>query len=216
LLDRLTHNAHILNINGEKMSKSEGNFFTAREVLAEYSAEAIRFFFLSKHYRSPIDFNREIIQESEKAMQNFYETFQAVDFMSFVDDQLPQNPELQEWENKFCAAMNDDFNTAKAISILFDLNKTIRSQGISTDNQKAYALLLYKLGTVLGFFQNMASHLTKPMDGKAEALIELLIQYRQNAKADKNWALSDKIRNDLKDLGIELMDTKTGTEWKSK
>jgi cysteinyl-tRNA synthetase len=216
------HNG-FLNIEGDKMSKSEGNFFTAREVLAEYSAEAIRFFFLSKHYRSPIDFSREILAESDKAVRNFYDTFSQMGFDKLKSEDLRFTIEghihaelFEIWESKFREAMDDDFNTAKALAILFELNKAARSTDIPQDVKLVFTQLLYKLGSVLGFFQNMDAYSAKPLDGKVESLIQLLIQCREKAKAKKDWACADSIRKDLAALGVELMDTKDGTEWKIK
>ena len=105
--------------------------------------------------------------------------------------------------------MNDDFNTAKAIACLFELAKIANSNNIEAAN------LLYELGSVLGFFQDIAMKLENNIDQKAEQLILLLIEYRNMAKKDKNFAFADKIRNDLKDMGIELRDTPNGTEWSS-
>lgn len=216
------HNG-FLNIEGEKMSKSEGNFFTAREVLAEFPAEAIRFFFLSKHYRSPIDFNRAILEESDKAVRNFYETFKLVNLDQHLDEDLRFKIEghlhaelLKTWEGKFREAMDDDFNTAKALAILFDLNKNARSSEFPQDVKLVFTQLLYQFGRVLGFFRNLDAYETKPMDGIVESLVQMLIQCRNKAKANKDWATADSIRKDLAALGVELMDTKDGTDWKIK
>ncbi len=209
------HNG-FLNIEGEKMSKSENNFFTAREVLEEYSAEAIRFFFLSKHYRSPIDFNRAILEESDRAVKNFYNTFRDINFENFKTESLTTGEELTWAEAEFREAMDDDFNTAKALALLFELNKKAHSNELSFDQKKASTLLLYKLGSVLGFFQDMNAFDTKPIDSDLDAFVQAQIQIRNKAKAEKDWATADQIRKNLIEKGIELMDTKEGTEWKQK
>jgi len=206
------HNG-FLNIEGEKMSKSLDNFFTARDILKQHSAEAIRFFFLSKHYRSPIDFNREIIEESERAVGNFRQSLKDIDFLA-LDEAFEPGPELQKLEAEFQAAMDDDFNSAKAIAVLFEINGLIRNRQLPLEERQDAARMLVKLGRVLGFFQNLEEAETLPDQSKQ--LIELIIKYRAQARADKNWALSDEIRADLAALGIELKDTPTGAEWSYK
>ncbi|HAN40435.1 MAG TPA: cysteine--tRNA ligase [Candidatus Cloacimonetes bacterium] len=206
------HNG-FLNIEGEKMSKSLDNFFTARDILKQHSAEAIRFFFLSKHYRSPIDFNREIIEESERAVGNFRQSLKDIDFLT-LDEAFEPGPELQKLEAEFQAAMDDDFNSAKAIAVLFEINGLIRNRQLPLEERQDAARMLVKLGRVLGFFQNLEEAETLPDQSKQ--LIELIIKYRAQARADKNWALSDEIRADLAALGIELKDTPTGAEWSYK
>ncbi|NLK50745.1 MAG: cysteine--tRNA ligase [Candidatus Cloacimonetes bacterium] len=208
------HNG-FLNIEGEKMSKSLDNFFTARDILTQHSAEAIRFFFLSKHYRSPIDFNREIIAESERAIDNFRNSLSDIDYLNLPADE-GYLQELESFESEFIRAMDDDFNSAKAIAVLFDLNSRIRNQGLELSQRQNAARMLVRLGSVLGFFQNLAAELSSSLPDLSIQLIELLIAYRDQARADKNWALSDKIRDDLAALGITLKDTPTGCVWSHK
>lgn len=208
------HNG-FLNIEGEKMSKSLNNFFTARDVLGEYDAEAIRFFFLSKHYRSPIDFNREIIAESAKALKNFYQALKAVDYFNIHNPELP-DPRLDTLKQDFINAMDDDFNTAKAVAVLFDLSHKAKNQALPVSHRQAAAQLLVELGAVLGFFQNLDMNLQEDIPNLSKGLIELLIEYRTQARAEKNWALSDRIRDDLAKLGIELKDTPSGITWNLK
>lgn len=204
------HNG-FLNIEGEKMSKSLNNFFTARDILKEYEAEVIRFFFLSKHYRSPIDFNRELIAESQRALQNFYTALKDIDFMAISPN--VDASKVVDFENRFIEAMEDDFNTAKAIAVLFELNAIVRSGTSEPSYRQAAALLMVKLGQALGFFENLGQKLQSPTGEKTAALIELLIKYRADARANKDWAMSDRIRDDLKPLGIILKDTKDGCLW---
>lgn len=206
------HNG-FLNIEGEKMSKSLDNFFTARDILKQHSAEAIRFFFLSKHYRSPIDFNKEIIEESERAMKNFRQSLQEIDFLS-LDDSFEADSELQNLEEQFQAAMDDDLNSAKAIAVLFEINSRIRGQKLSLKDRQNAAKLLVKLGRVLGFFQHLEA--AEELPDHSKQLIELIIKYRAQAREAKNWALSDEIRADLAALGINLKDTATGSKWSYK
>jgi len=207
------HNG-FLNIEGEKMSKSLDNFFTARDVLKVYDADTIRFFFLSKHYRSPIDYNKEILAESKTAMSRFYEVFRKHPVGDGHDRPVSiTSPELLEIKNAFCEAMDDDFNTAKAIACLFDVAKL----AFKDDGEPVQAAnLLYELGSVLGFFRNVTEQLTDKLDDKAEKLIMLLIEVRNTAKKSKNFEIADMIRNELNEMGIELRDTPNGTEWKVK
>lgn len=208
------HNGFI-NIEGEKMSKSLNNFFTARDILEEYDSEAIRFFFLSKHYRSPIDFNREIIQESETAVKNFYTALKAIEY---VEEQFTGSytENIKKKEQEFIEAMDDDFNTAKAISVLFDLTRIVRSTKEEMTLREEAADLLVKLGQVLGFFKNLEEKLADDLGSLAEKLLKLLIDVRTEAKESKNWQLSDMIRDGLQKEGIQLLDTKEGTKWEKK
>lgn len=208
------HNGFI-NIEGEKMSKSLNNFFTARDILKEYDSEAIRFFFLSKHYRSPIDFNREIIQESETAVNNFYTALKAIEFK---EDEFSGSYSdiILEKEQAFTEAMDDDFNTAKAISVLFDLTKIVRSTKEKMNIRQEAGDLLVKLGKVLGFFADLETKLSNDLGSLSEKLLQLLIDVRLEAKQSKNWSLSDMIRDGLLKEGIQLLDSKEGTKWEKK
>ena len=197
------------------MSKSLNNFFTARDILKEYDSEAIRFFFLSKHYRSPIDFNREIIQESETAVNNFYTALKAIEFK---EDEFSGSYSdiILEKEQAFTEAMDDDFNTAKAISVLFDLTKIVRSTKEKMNIRQEAGDLLVKLGKVLGFFADLETKLSNDLGSLSEKLLQLLIDVRLEAKQSKNWSLSDMIRDGLLKEGIQLLDSKEGTKWEKK
>ncbi|MCK9308754.1 MAG: class I tRNA ligase family protein, partial [Candidatus Cloacimonetes bacterium] len=213
------HNG-FLNIEGEKMSKSLKNFFTARDILSEYDSEAIRFFFLSKHYRSPIDFNRELIEESNRAVANFYSALKSIDYLSLRDSKgLPdyhQNDELRAIEEEFMASMDDDFNTAKAIAVLFDLSKRTKNTSTDLQDRQATAVLLVHLGRVLGFFQKIDEHFAERKIDLSSQLVELILSYRKEARDRKDWAMSDKIRDDLANYGIGIKDTAQGCTWEIK
>lgn len=206
------HNG-FLNIEGEKMSKSLNNFFNARDILEHHSPEAIRFFFLSKHYRSPIDFNREIIEESERAVENFYSSLKSI---GFVENSIVEDNSMSQAEQDFIAAMDDDINSAKAIAVLFDLNRQIRNEQLPRSQREQAALMLVKLGRVLGFFQNLESILQDSVPDLSKQLMELILAYRAQARAKKDWAVSDRIRDDLAALGIEIKDTPEGCTWSIK
>lgn len=205
------HNGFI-NMEGEKMSKSSGNFFTAREILKKYDSDEIRLFFLSKHYRSPIDFNTDILDESKHSVRRMKEAILSV----FTENDLPQEMKVndfdQEYVRTFTNFMNDDFNTALAITLLHDLTKKINTS--SGEIKKKYAHTLLLLGRVLGFFQTIQKE--DKLQGKCveSDLIELLIGYRKYFKEQRKWEMSDKIRDDLKNIGIYLQDEKDRTVWK--
>jgi cysteinyl-tRNA synthetase len=206
------HNG-FLNIEGEKMSKSLGNFFTARDILKKHSAEAIRFFFLSKHYRSPIDFSREIIEESERAVNKFYSALRNVNYKGIT---VPLDDTCEAQEDAFIQAMDDDLNSARATAVLFELTRFINNEKLAPSKREQAALMLVHLGRVLGFFQDLSARLEDEVPDLSKQLIELIIQYRQEARENKNWALSDKIRNDLAALGIQIKDTPDGCTWNIK
>ena len=205
------HNG-FLNIKGEKMSKSLGNFFTARDILKLYDAESVRMFFLSKHYRSPIDFSEDLIKESQASMNNFYSTLKRFNYLEWQDEYSNKYFD-EEFKSLFDSAMDDDFNTAKAIAVLFDLNKKIKSQNISDDERKKLIVTLVNLGRVLGFFSKIENALKQDTSDLSGKLIDLLIELRNDARRDKKWELSDKIRDGLKKNGVELKDGKSGTSW---
>jgi len=212
------HNG-FLNIDGNKMSKSLDNFFTTRDILKVYEADVIRFFFLSKHYRSSIDYNKEILDESKSAINRFYEVFKKYPvyenpLLSEISDSDSHGiEEIHNFKKQFISAMDDDFNTAKAIASLFEMSNIVFNQSLDENTQKLAASVIYQLGTVLGFFKNISKNLANKIDDKTEKLIGLLISIRTQAKKDKNFGLADKIREELKSLGFDLRDTSNGTEW---
>jgi cysteinyl-tRNA synthetase len=208
------HNG-FLNVDGEKMSKSLKNFFTARDILQEYDAEDIRHFFLSKHYRSPIDFTRELIEESHKAMQNLHKAMGGHDYYDLLQ-LMNQDKAILALEQEFKAAMDDDFNTAKAIAILFDLSHIAKKQANDPIICKEASAMLLKLGRVLGFFQKETQAKSESIPDLSGSLIELILSYRAEARTEKNWLRSDKIRDDLQKLGIEIKDSTQGSTWSIK
>ncbi|MDD3464708.1 MAG: cysteine--tRNA ligase [Candidatus Cloacimonetes bacterium] len=206
------HNG-FLNVDGDKMSKSLNNFFTARDILARYSAEAVRFFFLSKHYRSPIDFNREIIEESERAVKNFYAALRDIDYKSITS---APDGSYKSSEQAFVETMDDDLNTAKALAVLFDLVRHCKNGQLPRPQREQAALMLVRLGEVLGFFSDLSEKLNTALPDLSRQLVELLLTYRREARENKDWKLSDRIRDDLASLGVELRDTPSGCDWKIK
>lgn len=207
-----------LNINNQKMSKSLGNFFTVRDILKVYDPETVRFFMLSSHYRSPINFSEELIQQAANALERFYNALYAMEHLeSSVKDKdltAPCKEYLKKLElnrQEFIRAMDDDFNTADAIASLFnivrDYNMNINEESpkkLITDTKNA----LLSLGDVLGFFRKFKEKTLLDEE------IEKKIQERQKAREEKNYQLADKIRDELKAKGIILEDTPAGVRWK--
>lgn len=209
--------AAFINVDNQKMSKSLNNFFTARDVLKEYDAEVIRLFMLSAHYRTQLNFSKDLLDSAKSALERLYNGIlnleslleeTKIDELTETEKSYVKN--LDSYKEKFIEKMDDDFNTADAISVIFDLIRDINTN-ININFSKElikYAIELIKdLGNPLGILQNSKK-------GTLEQEIENLIAARQQARKDKNWALSDKIRDDLKARGIILEDTPQGVRWK--
>ncbi|PWQ92470.1 cysteine--tRNA ligase [Leucothrix pacifica] len=204
------HNGFI-RINDEKMSKSLNNFFTIRDVLESYSPEAVRYFLLSSHYRSPLNYSTESLDGAMAGLDRLYNALRG----------LPE-AEADRWteyEDKFYAAMDDDFNTPEALASLFDLARVVNKLHNTKGPEAAASLgaLLKKLAGLLGILQlNPDEWLQQDADGDGmdAASIEAKIQERIQAKADKDWAKADGIRDELKAAGITLEDKGADTIWR--
>lgn len=208
------HNGYI-NVDNVKMSKSLGNFKTVREIADVYGYEVIRYFLISSHYRSPINYNLEIIEQCKAALERLYTCRESLDFaVKNADKSIADDEELLSLINsrreQFIAAMDDDLNTADAIAAIFDLvrdiNTKILDKAVSYAVCTAAADLFDELCAVLGILYNRKSN-------DLDSEIEALIQQRQEAKKNKDFATADKIRDDLKARGIILKDTRQGTTW---
>ncbi|MBQ3427613.1 MAG: cysteine--tRNA ligase [Clostridia bacterium] len=206
------HNGYI-NIDGKKMSKSLGNFFTVRDILKEYDGEIIRFFMLSAHYRSPINFADTLMEQAKSAVERVYTCIENLEFLSENAAETGFDTELKakldECRGKFKAAMDDDLNTADAIAAIFDIVYIANTEITSDSGKEAteYALsLIRELGEVLGLF-------VKKQDNSIDAEVEELIEKRQAARAAKDWATADAIRDKLKEMNIILKDTPDGVKW---
>ncbi len=204
------HNGFV-RINEEKMSKSLGNFFTIRDVLKEYRAEEIRFFILSSHYRSPINYSDEQLNQSRTALERMYVALQGV-----APGAADEN---SEYLQRFEAAMNDDFNTADAMAVLFDLTRELnRAKKAQGDQAPQLAAQLKKLGGLMGLLQADPDEYLKSAadadDGLSDEQIEQLIAERQQAKVDKDWGRADRIRDELTAAGIIIEDSPQGTRWR--
>ena len=214
------HNGYI-NVDNRKMSKSLNNFFTVREVSQEFDYEVIRFFMLSAQYRSPVNFSKELMEQAKNALDRLYNCLLSLEFMAENSDLEEASEHEKELfrpiaalENDFRAAMDDDLNTANAIAVLFDMVKAINTAFHENEPHSREILnqcseLLKKLGGVLGILNKQVS--TSP-----DAEIEQLIEQRQAARKNKDWATADAIRDRLASMDIILEDTPLGVKWKRK
>lgn len=210
------HNA-FLNIDNKKMSKSMGNFFTVREISEEYDLQVLRFFMLNAHYRNPINFSRELMESAKNSLDRIITSVDNLKHLiangrqgDMTEEEKGLLDKTKEFYDKFDNAMDDDFNTADAISAVFELVKYVNSNS-SSDNTTAYLTALKEKITTLTDVLGLI------VDKKEEMLdseIDELIARRQQARKDKNFALADQIRDELLSKGIILEDTREGVRWK--
>ena len=224
------HNGFI-QINGDKMSKSLGNFFLLREILEKFSGNVVRLFILSTHYRKPINFSFENIEDTKKALQNIVKSMNK--FEDIVEKyknektadikNLDFSQKIDEFDKKFEEAMDEDMNTPQALATIFDqIRETNKFISVNKDElskiyseiEKSYESLKRKIGNVFGIEIEMENS-AKEEDGEnmelTKKLIELLIKLRSEARSEKNFKLSDEIRDELKGLGVEIKDNRDGT-----
>ena len=209
------HNGYI-NINNQKMSKSLGNFFTVRDIRKKYDSEVIRFFMLSAHYRNPINFADTLMEQAKSAVERVYTCLDNLAFLAqnSAEKDLCEkcsaiSAKLDECREKFIAAMDDDLNTADAIAAIFDIVYLANTE-ITADCAKQVITkaidLIHELGAVLGLF-------TKSEKKTLDEEVEELIEKRNKARSEKNWAEADAIRDKLKEMNIILKDTPNGVQW---
>lgn len=210
------HNA-FLKINNEKMSKSLGNFFTVREIGEKYPLQVIRFFMLSAHYRSPLNFSDELIEAAKSGLERILTAYDKIktaaehaETESLTEQEQALCEQIDAFVKKYEAAMDDDLNTADAIAVIFELVK-LTNTTVQTGSSKAYCekamATIKQLCDVLGIEVEREQELL-------DADIEQLIEERQQARKDKNFARADEIRNLLQEKGIALEDTREGVKWK--
>jgi cysteinyl-tRNA synthetase len=205
-----------LNVKGEKMSKSLGNFITINELLQEFSPEVFRFFVLSTHYRSPIDFSREILHQSQKGLQRIYKLIETInelldeDTLISMENDQKYVEKLVNVREEFFDAMDNDFNTPSAFSSIFDLireaNRDINQSNISKNSLTKLKALILEFGIILGLDFSLEHDKDESLD---EELVELLNEVRGKLREKKEWELSDEIRSRLKDLDIVIEDKST-------
>lgn len=208
------HNGYI-NVDNVKMSKSLGNFKTVREIAEVYGYEVIRYFLISSHYRSPINYSLDIIEQCKSALERLYTCRDSLDFaIKNADKDIKDDEEIMTLINsrkeQFIKALDDDLNTADGIAAIFDLvsdiNTKIINKEVSENVCKAAASMFDELCGVLGIVYNRKSN-------DIDAEIQALIDKRQQARANKDWATADAIRDELKAKGIILKDTPQGVTW---
>lgn len=234
------HNGFIT-IDNAKMSKSAGNFFTVEDILRKYPGEVVRFFLVQTHYRSPLDFSEDRIKEAQtsynrlkNAYENINELVKKIETSEFVKSNsssvLKSSPAAglvetaERLMTAFDSAIEDDFNTALAISYMFELSKDINTYHsdyingkISAKGTDAYMIMRVSeiftdMAATIGIFENIEEE--EVNSELVEKLMDIIISIRQDARANKNWAVSDKIRDELKAAGIILEDTPNGVKWK--
>lgn len=210
------HNGYI-NINNQKMSKSLGNFFTVRDIAKKYDYEIIRFFMLSAHYRNPVNFSDVLMEQAKSAVERVYTCIGNLKFLLENGEDRPLHAVEQELSRqvdacrqKFIDAMDDDLNTADAIAAIFDIVYAANT-ALSNEQKNAVSVVekalgaILELGGVLGLFQKQEQDI--------DAEVEALIEERNAARKEKNWARADEIRDQLKAMHIELKDTPMGVKW---
>jgi cysteinyl-tRNA synthetase len=219
------HNGFV-KVDEEKMSKSLGNFFTVREILQRYRAEEVRYFILASHYRSPLNYSQENLDNSKAALTRLYTALRGLSVVA-------PDPNESSYTDAFHAAMSDDFNTPEAIAVLFELARDInKSRDNDPDGAAVQAACLRQLGEILGLLQSdpdeylKGHHVINVDSGEltltghpvtvsvSDEKIEKMIEERLEARKQKNWAEADRIRDELDALGILLEDGATGTSWR--
>ena len=188
-----------LNVNGEKMSKSLHNFITIRELLKDWDADTFRFFVLSTHYRSPIDFSKDSLHQSEKSLEKIKKFYSAIDIEdSDVESDLEA---LKVAKEEFFGSMDDDFNTPKAIASLFVLINDCKNIDLSDDDKAAIKSFLDDVSQILGIDFTL-----EETSAGSDDLFDLITDVRSELRAAKQYELSDKIRDELINLGYEISD----------
>lgn len=227
------HNGFVT-VESEKMSKSLGNFITIRDALSEFHPEVFRLFLLSKHYRSPLDFSRKNVRDVQAGLVRAYRTLEKVEDLlgEYRRDRDEMQGYLAEVEPEgflagFVEAMDDDLNTAAAIGLIFDqvreINRKLETAagGLEAKEREAISRdreTLFQAGRVLGLFTRKPAEFLQELSSRSEVVdqkeIERLIEERRQAKASRDWARADSIRDELKEKGIILEDTPQGTIWR--
>ncbi|MHB2147729.1 cysteine--tRNA ligase [Calditrichota bacterium LG25] len=217
------HN-NMVTVNGQKMGKSLGNFITIKDAVKKYTPLAIRYFVLSSHYRSPLDFSDQALESAQKGLGRFHQTFarllKAKINAKGKDEAFEKK--IETYRQKFIQAMNDDFNTPKALAELFEFLKEINAwldagQTVTEEtHKKAVQVIEETAGKVLGLLPKDYAEFESKRSGDVDAVVQILIDIRSALRKEKNFALADEIRNRLQQINIELKDTPQGTVWEYK
>lgn len=210
------HNG-FLNIDNKKMSKSDGNFFTVREISEQYSLQVLRFFMLNAHYRSPINFSKDLMEAAKNSLERITTAAYNLEFLlesakdiEMTEEERSIMAEIQELTRKYEAAMEDDFNTADAIAAIFEIVKVANSKTSSDNSREFISKVLEHIVKLCGILGIKA----KKEEELLDETIDQLIQERQDARKNKNFARADEIRNLLIEKGIVLEDTREGVRWR--
>lgn len=216
------HNGYI-NVNGEKMSKSLGNFFLLREVLEHFEGRVIRFFVLGAHYRKPIDFSNNELEQAKSGLERIDNAVERLrekiksGAVAGGDDLSGLKDLLKETEERFIQAMDDDFNTAQGIGVIFELikeiNKYTEVEKISEEGLKALQMAYDYIENIMENVFGVTLKSQENIGNLTADLVEFLLEIRRKARAEKNWALSDEIRDRLGEMGIKIKDGKDKTIW---
>ncbi len=217
------HNGYI-NVKGEKMSKSLGNFFLLREVLEKFEGKVVRFFVLSSHYRKPIDFSEEELNQAKAAVERIENSLiRVMEKMDERDGAGNAKAEeglrkvLEESKAKFISGMDDDFNTSQGIGALFELikemNKFMDSTALDAEGRKALEETVEFLKEAFIDVLGIDLKVEKKVGNMTAELVDFILELRRDARMERNWALSDKIRDRLSDMGVRIKDGKDKTTW---
>ncbi len=210
------HNA-FLNIDNKKMSKSAGNFFTVRDISKKYDLQVLRFFMLSAHYRSPLNFSDQLMEAAKNGLERIVTSVDNLNYLLERAGEAGQTPEEQallaeagKFADRFDRAMDDDFNTADALAVIFELVKFVNTNGKEGSSAPFLKALKEELLALCDICGLIVERKTELLDSDIEALIA----ERQAARKEKNFARADEIRRELLDRGIVLEDTREGVKWK--
>lgn len=217
------HNGYI-NVKGEKMSKSLGNFFLLREVLEKYEGKVVRFFVLSSHYRKPIDFSEDELNQAKAAVERIENSLMRVleklDERDSIGDPLAVESlvkALEESKSKFVAAMDEDFNTSQGIGAIFELikemNKFMDGTFLDAEGREVLTAASDFIKEAIIEVLGVDIKVEKKVGNMTSELVDFILEIRQNARVERNWALSDKIRDRLGDMGVKIKDGKDKTTW---
>ncbi|NQS90690.1 cysteine--tRNA ligase [Patescibacteria group bacterium] len=219
------HNG-LVTMNREKMAKSTGNFITLDGALKKCPGEVIRYFLLSSHYRSPLDYSENSLREASSSLNRVYTLLDKIEEETEdinilkkekIPPRIPVTPEFEVLSDKFIGAMDDDFNTPIALSTIFDMVRQanlILNEPLSKSSRLVLLEVggkIKKLGSILGLFQRKG----KDLNQKTEKLLNILIELRDRLRKERKWDLADEIRKKLEDIGIKLEDKKEGTKWRT-
>lgn len=213
------HNGFI-NIDNEKMSKSKGNFFTLREIAKEVPYDIIRFFILNGHYRSPINFSRDLVEAAGNGLDRIKNCVKDINFMAangkdgnITEDENKLIEKCEEFKKRFEESMDDDFNTADAVSVIFEFVK-FANININENSTKKFSEII--LSKIIELCEILGIRPLNKESGFDAGEIERLIEQRQAAKKEKDWAKADKIRDELSAMGVVIEDTRAGVRWSRK